>query len=299
MKSIAGLSFAFWPPQGASPAKRPIVALHGLLGSHKNFAGFASAFSAQGHPVICFDCRNHGESFHDTRFDYFVMAADLESSLAGLAALRYGGIDWQKVILLGHSMGGRTAFVYALLYPQRLAGLIGVDIAPSRHNPDPGILPIVRAMRRTQASLAGISGRKEAEHILLRELGEYYSPSIVSFLLLCNLKRLDSGAYAWRCNLKVIEESLDQIICWPAEQLAGYPAVYLPLLLIVGGRSPYVEPQGWELLLEYFPHCEATLQDQNAAPSIKKVIADSYHWPHTEAPEEFRTLIAEFLDSLS
>ena len=72
--------------------------------------------------VIIPDLRNHGDSFRAERMDYKAMAQDL------LNLLDYLGIE--KTHLLGHSMGGKAAMVFAHEYSQRLGKLIVADIAP-------------------------------------------------------------------------------------------------------------------------------------------------------------------------
>ncbi|WGK69174.1 alpha/beta fold hydrolase [Candidatus Haliotispira prima] len=286
------LAFTFRPPEIQGASKCPIVVLHGLLGSHKNFTGFNKAFSAMGYPVLCLDARNHGASFHADTFDYPVMARDLERLLCDLDQQQYGGTDWSRVAVLGHSMGGRTAFMHALLYPARVAALVAVDVVPSPENPDIGILRIVEAMQVAEKRLSQAAGRKEAEEILRCELSTrgVNSEAVLQFLLLCNL-RGTSGSYHWACNLASIERNLEQIVRWPTHQTETLCNPNLPLLLIAGGRSPYVGQQGWELLLQYFPHSQET-------PTVKEVIEDAYHWPHSETPQEFRTLVAEFLSEI-
>ncbi len=294
--SEQGLAFSYRAPQ--QPVQQPLVLLHGLLGSHKNFVGFGKVFAARGYPVLSLDARNHGASFHAENFDYPTMAADLEQLLSYLEERRYGGLDWQRFGILGHSMGGLSAFMYALLYPRRVSALIAVDVVPSLESPDLGIEEIVRAMRATEAAFERAHVPVRAEELLRRELSArgIKSEAMLQFLLLCNLqrKRTQGGAvgYRWACNLGAIHRQLERIVRWPAdwlEQNGVAPNPKLPLLLVAGGRSPYVQQQGWDLLLEYFPHSES-------APSIKKVVETAYHWPHTEAPAEFRQLVAEFLE---
>ena len=41
-----------------------------------------------------------------------------------------------KSIIIGHSMGGKTAMKFSLLFPERVEKLIVVDIAPKTYFPD-------------------------------------------------------------------------------------------------------------------------------------------------------------------
>jgi pimeloyl-ACP methyl ester carboxylesterase len=41
-------------------------------------------------------------------------------------------LGWQKIHLVGHSMGGRNAFHFAGLYPERVQKLVVEDISPAQ-----------------------------------------------------------------------------------------------------------------------------------------------------------------------
>ena len=105
---------------------RPLVILHGFLGSSDNWRSMSRRLSSH-FTVYCLDLRNHGQSPHSDAMDYPIMAADLrefveEQSLA-------------QVFLLGHSMGGKVAMQFAGQYPERVDKLVVVDIAPKAYPP--------------------------------------------------------------------------------------------------------------------------------------------------------------------
>ena len=80
--------------------KAPLVLLHGLLGSGRNWqtAGAGLAETAGGRNVWALDLRNHGKSpWHET-MSYDAMVADV---LAWLDSRVLGTAD-----LIGHCMGG-------------------------------------------------------------------------------------------------------------------------------------------------------------------------------------------------
>lgn len=86
----------------------PLVILHGLLGSKNNWNSISKAIHRNtGRKVISVDARNHGDSRHSPQHTYIHMAHDVMRLLKKL--------ELNKVSVLGHSMGGRTAMVLSLL----------------------------------------------------------------------------------------------------------------------------------------------------------------------------------------
>src|SRR2546423_12644539 len=121
---------------GAGP---PVAILHGLFGSGRNWRSIALQLAPR-HRVLAFDLRNHGTSPWADGMGYDEMVEDLRASLHAC------GID--RVVLLGHSMGGKVAMTMALLYPHAVDRLAVVDIAPV-YNP-PSLLAYVHAMRAVE-----------------------------------------------------------------------------------------------------------------------------------------------------
>ncbi|HLV93172.1 MAG TPA: alpha/beta fold hydrolase, partial [Aequorivita sp.] len=78
----------------------PFVILHGFLGMSDNWRTLGNKFSEIGYEVHLVDQRNHGRSFHSDEFSYELMVEDLKSYC------QEHGL--QDIILLGHSMGGKT-----------------------------------------------------------------------------------------------------------------------------------------------------------------------------------------------
>ncbi|XP_013787777.1 protein ABHD11-like [Limulus polyphemus] len=86
---------------------QPVVILHGLLGSKMNWKTLAKVMSLKsGRKVFTLDARNHGDSPHTEEIDYHNMAADIEVFMDDMGLC--------KVVLIGHSMGGKTAMTLAL-----------------------------------------------------------------------------------------------------------------------------------------------------------------------------------------
>ncbi len=107
-----------WSSEGV-----PMVLLHGHGNEAHLWDDFVPAV-ADHYRVVAVDQRGHGDSDWDAEGRYHPedMADDLER------ILEHFEID--RFVLIGFSMGGRVSMVFAGRHPERLAGLVLVDIAP-------------------------------------------------------------------------------------------------------------------------------------------------------------------------
>jgi esterase len=234
----------------------PIVLLHGMLGSSRNWqvAGKELAASRR---VFALDMRNHGLSPHSPEMTYEAMVGDV------LAWLDAQGISSAE--LVGHSMGGKVAMVIACRHPERVARLVVVDIAPKGyHSP---------AYRREYAAMNALDletlrSRGEAENQMEAQVPEW---SMRKFLT-TNLERLDGGGWRWVVNLPVLTASIAELErnpLGPGDRYLG------PTLFVAGGKSRYI-----------LPGDEAPIRGHFPAVRIE-TIAESGHNPHVEAREAF------------
>ena len=240
------------------PGDRPLLLVHGLFGSARNFSTMARKLSDK-RTIIVPDMRNHGTSPRFSTQSYFDMAGDL-------AALINEPMD-----VVGHSMGGKAAMVLALTQPQKVASLIVADIAPVgyRHTQ----LPLIEAMQRLD--LSGISSRRDADNALAQSVAE---PAVRAFLL----QSLDVADKRWRLNLDVLGAEMDKIIGFPAmSQHYGGPTLFLR-----GGKSDYVQDASHAEINRLFPN--ATHQE----------LPNAGHWLHAEDPSGFEAACRTFLAGL-
>mgnify|MGYP000964623754 CR=1 FL=1 len=104
----------------------PLLILHGLFGMSDNWKTLGNRF-VDNYQVHLIDHRNHGRSFHADEFNYEIMVEDVKAY-----------IDFhqlQHVTLLGHSMGGKIAMLFATIYPEYVEKLIIADIGPKYYAP--------------------------------------------------------------------------------------------------------------------------------------------------------------------
>ncbi len=238
-----------------------VLLLHGLFGSHNNLGGIARVLSAH-YRVLMVDLRNHGRSPHSDFMSYDHMVTDF------VGLLDQHDID--SAIVIGHSMGGKLAMGLASQHSQRVRAAVIVDIAPVDYPPHHET--VFRALR--SLDLRGLKSRAQADKQMAREIDDI---GLRQFLL-SNLKRADDG-FQWRMNLNVIEEQYDEIAAAP-ELKQPYQG---PCLFIRGGESDYIDADGRQIIQRWFPGAEIA------------TIEESGHWPHSQHPEAFNTLVESFL----
>jgi len=244
--------------------KPPLVILHGILGSSRNWQTAGRDLAGR-HHVLALDLRNHGSSPHAAEAGYGAMAGDV---LAWLGARGLG-----RVRLLGHSMGGKVAMLLACRHPERVERLIVVDIAPKSY---------VGAGRHREFAamnaldLSDLRSRAEAE----RRLEPAEPDWAMRKFLTTNLDRDEAGRWRWTVNLPGLTAALPELEGNPlgaADRYAG------PALFVLGGRSRYVAPGEHGLITAHFPAARI------------ETIAESGHNPHMEAREAFGRIAAAFL----
>ena len=240
-----------------------LVVAHGLFGSARNWNSIARRLAA-GRSVHALDMRNHGASPWTDEMTYPAMAEDL---------LHYIGTQGlSRPTLIGHSMGGKAAMAAALLAPERIGGLIVVDIAPVRYRQ--GFTSLADAL--AELDLDDIGRRSDADE----RLAETVPDAALRGFLLQNLV-LRGGRYAWRLNLAAIAAAGRALLDFP--DLPPSAVFDGPTLLIGGGASDYVRPDHMPVFDRRFPNAE------------RRRIPGAGHWVHAERPDEFVGAIEDFL----
>lgn len=233
----------------------PIIILHGLFGSKRNWGAVAKALSAR-HRVFALDLRNHGESPWDDDVGYEALAADVAAFIHRHALA--------PCTVIGHSMGGKTAMTLALKHAELVERLVVVDIAPASNSSS--LHDFIKAMMAVP--LAASQSRKDVEaHLapVIKDVG-------VRQFLLQNLVRADD-TFAWRLNLSALDAHMNTIHGFPT--FAPGHSYKGPTTFITGANSTYVQPHHTAEIHRLFPS------------AILTPIPGAGHWVHAEAQEAF------------
>lgn len=241
----------------------PIIILHGLFGSYRNWHPIAKALSRE-QLVYSLDLRNHGQSPHADTMDYPQMAEDV------LRFIEHNHFD--SVRIIAHSMGGKTAMWLALTHPDIVKKLVVVDIAPVVYEHD--FSEVLNAFK--SIPLESLQSRQQADEYLSQHLEQR---NLRQFLLQ-NLQVQD-GHYRWRLNLEVIEQSINNITGFPDTR--SVRPFDKRVLFVSGGQSDYLNSDTKKQARALFPMASFS------------TIKMAGHWLHSEQPELFQSLIMPYL----
>ena len=241
---------------------KPLIIVHGYLGMGDNWKTHANEF-AKNYEVHLIDQRNHGRSFHSDDFNYDLMVEDL------LVYLQHHQL--KNIFLLGHSMGGKTGMLFAVTFPEMIDKLIVADIAP-RYYP-PHHESILKALNSVDFSL--VKSRDDVDLIFKK-----YIPELgVRQFLLKNVYRKSKNEFAFRFNLESLTDNNDEV----GDGLPDFTEYSGETLFLKGENSGYISTEDAYLIKSHFSNSKIV------------TIPDAGHWMHSENPNEFYRIVAEFL----
>jgi len=235
---------------------KPLLILHGFLGTSDNWKSFAGQYAAHGYQVHAVDLRNHGRSFHSPDSTYEAMAQDIFQYAA------HHGL--KSFDLIGHSMGGKVAMFFAAAHPDMVEKLVIADIGTKyykAHHQD-----ILTALNEVDFTIKPT--RSDVEEIIKKYLGD--DQGTIQFLMK-NLYWVEPGQLGFRMNLPVLTREIENV----GQALPDDRFFDKPTLFLRGGDSRYIKDEDMDAIRSHFPK------------AVFATIKDAGHWLHAEKPKEF------------
>ncbi|MES2856626.1 MAG: alpha/beta hydrolase [Bdellovibrionota bacterium] len=258
---------------GNAESGKKLVFLHGVMGFAANWRRIVKAFEAD-YQVLAYDQRGHGRSFQPA---------------IGYAPENYAGdlleiideLGWQKIDLVGHSMGGRAAYYFASHYPDRVTRLVIEDIGPAMYEKGADFVgrlidsvPVPFATKRDAREWFDTEFQKiYSNHPKREQLAEY---------LYANLIENEQKEAVWRFYEPGVKESIAQGRA--KERWEDIADLKIPTLVIRGENSTDLPKEVFQKMLETNPLIEGI------------EIAGAGHWVHSDKPEQFIEALRTFFD---
>tara|TARA_Y100000590_G_scaffold65825_1_gene71129 strand:- start:2148 stop:3062 length:915 start_codon:yes stop_codon:yes gene_type:complete len=249
----------------------PMLLLHGRSQTAHSW-DFVGLSFANEYRIIALDQRGHGDSDWSSSADYSMGAfqRDLEDIL--------GKLNLNKVILVGLSMGGRNAWMFASKHPELVKALIIVDSGPEVM--ETGVKRIrqfidlpdqVPTYEEFVERVHNFNPRRDIEQI--------------RGSLQHNIRQTDEGAWTWKYD-KVFRQGASSLDGWSEVELwEALPLITCPTLVIRGGRSDILSEQTTKKMVDIIPNCESI------------TIEGAGHLVPGDKPVESINAIREFLRS--
>ncbi len=263
--------------------EKNIVIVHGLYGSSDNWLTVGKKLGARYH-VYLVDQRNHGRSPNSEVHTYEAMKEDL--------ARFFEKHGLGKTIVMGHSMGGKTAMAFAADYPERIEKLIVVDMVPKNYlllgenlgenNQYYQHQHILQTLTELLANPDQFRDREDIGNFLTLKLD---GKALVQFLLKSFYRDKETRQFKCRINVPVLSDSLDEIIGGVNEHdfKDRIPILNYPVLFIKGELSPYIQEEDFKLIRSIYPEAQIV------------TIPDAGHWLHAEQPARFMDALEAFI----
>ncbi|KAJ0173007.1 hypothetical protein K1T71_011183 [Dendrolimus kikuchii] len=231
------------------PEEPPVFILHGLLSGKRNWKSIAKTIgNMTRRTVITVDLRNHGGSPHVNSHKYEDMAADILQLFRRLGT--------KRASLVGHDMGGRAAMCVSLIAPQKVAGLLIVDISPlsTCSQLKDEYIKILEAMKavKFKSQKKVYKAKREAK----KQLKPIITDDVMMNSILYNINVKGDGVIGWTCNLDILIKYFKHIASFP-KSIKGKK--YSGPVLFVGGQlSDFLPPEDLNGIREMFPRAVIT-----------------------------------------
>lgn len=260
--TVNGLRLHYLDWGGAE--RPPLVLVHGIGRVAHTFDHLAPRFTADYH-VLALDMRGHGDSQWDPGANYLVEdhAKDFEAFVAALGL--------RQLTLWGNSTGGRVVQVYAGLHPDNVRALIVEDVGPERPK------TISDSFARGVERDAGGWASEDDLVAQLRRENQGFPEEQLRVYARYGSKRDANGRLVWKRDPQLAKGFVETELWQYVRRITS------PTLYVIGGRSTIVPAETQDTLRKTIPGVQIVTM-----PGLG-------HYPSSERPDEFTTIVKAFL----
>jgi pimeloyl-ACP methyl ester carboxylesterase len=275
--TVRGLRFHLYRWDGSDA--EPVILLHGWGDTGETWQ-FVIDHLPSDRTYLAFDARGFGRSEWPQEGYWFAdYLADLDALLDQLAS---GG----PVDLIGHSMGGNVASLYAGIRPERVRRLVNLE----------GLgLPRTRAEQAPERYREWLDEIREGTHFMSYDSYEQFARVLSRRNPRTSADRLEFIARAWahekngRIELRADprHKQSNPVLYQRDQAEACWRQIIAPVLFVMGEHSEHVKRLGDEL--------SSTKLHAIFRRLTLATVADAGHMLHHEQPRSVAELIEEFL----
>ncbi|KAG8193473.1 hypothetical protein JTE90_023725 [Oedothorax gibbosus] len=224
------------------------------------------------HHVYTLDARNHGKSQWSDEMNFDVLTNDLEEFMTDHKI--------KQAILIGHSLGGRTAITLALKRPELVERLLVEDMNLKNYSSlaRRSVQLILHIFKDSLSHIPQGADEEAAKKAVLEFIKTQLPPGNRVFDLDTIPLKREADSYAWEANLEVLEDMLMTEKC--DQKLSG---VYNREALFLYGTNSFFDVLGDDTIEKHFP------------AACKVPVEGAGHLIHTNYPEDFLKHVLNFV----
>jgi pimeloyl-ACP methyl ester carboxylesterase len=268
------LHYADWGNAKAAP----LILLHGGRDHCRSWDRIARSLQPHFH-VLAPDLRGHGDSDWTKGGSYALTeyVHDLSRLVRSTAA--------QQVTLVGHSMGGMVALIYAGTFPGEVSALVvldGVTVLPNAKR-----LAAHERIAQWVGQLDRLEDREPRRYRSIEDAAaqmqahnKRLSPELAQHLAAFGVRRNADDTFSWKFDPYQRAAAPQRL--WPEDHVSLWSRITCPTLLLHADESFLASPEAAGVA-NYFQQART------------ETISGAGHWLHHDKPDEVLRAIQTFL----